>query len=207
MGGGKGGGQSMPPRLIPGTEGAFGAGTNLGMGFANAALPALGTGIGALTAGTKGGFSPQILASIEQMLLPALERSFGRGEAAIRESAANAGVLRSSGTVGQATDLREGLESGLLSQLAGIQGQLGLADLGARLSAAQSLAGLPGQALGGLGSFLGNAPFYQPTQGPSGKEQFLSFAAPIAGSIFGGPIGGAIGSSITSGKGGGGGAQ
>lgn len=191
-GGGGGGGkkdrpQSPQPQLLAQALPFLNTGSQMFQQFAPLAMQGLQTGMGSLTQAAQGTMLPGLMSQIESELLPALERSFGRGEAAIRESAANAGTLRSSSTTGEASDLRTGLESALLQQLAGIRGQLGQQDIMARLTAGQTLAGLPLQGLQAGGGFIGGLPFAQPQFGPSGKEQFGGFAAPILGGLAGNP--------------------
>lgn len=191
-GGGKGGKGSRPqapaPTTIPGALPFLSTGLNLFKQFGGPATKnAFGTAVKQLTQGVQTGFMPEVLAGVEQSLLPALERSFQRGSAAVNEGAANAGTLRSSSTTGDIADLRGGLESGLLSQLANLQGALAQQSIGARLGAGSELLRLPSAGLAAGGSFMGNIPFAQPQFGPSGKESKGATLAPIAGGLASNP--------------------
>ncbi|MEE8489947.1 MAG: hypothetical protein V3S43_06390 [Acidimicrobiia bacterium] len=188
----------------------FGA-ANLGLGFAGALA---GPTAGAFQEGISTGFAPDI-EGLEARLLPALERSFSRGEAAIRESAAGAGTLSSTSTPFAVGDLRGGLESGLLSQLAGIQGQGALqgqtiqagltgAGLGLPFQAANAFAPIlsqgleqsrfgAGQSFAGfeqLAALLGNLPAFVPRQTPSGVEAAHGKGPDGGGGSAGGTLGG-----------------
>lgn len=176
------------------------------------AIQALLSGLGgvagpsqqAFQQGLQTGFAPEILGDIEAKLLPALERSFDRSALGLREQASGLGALRGTGTVQGLADLRGGLESGLLSNLAGIQGQLGLGGQQVRAGLAgqgvqlpqqvlaalspatgqfqqgqQFQAGQPLNALGTVTSGASATPMFQPTFGPSKFEQLAGGAAAV----------------------------
>jgi len=149
----------------PGLEGLLGAqGDALSSITGNLGL--LGTqGTGTFLTGLESGFFPDIMGQVEAGLRPQLERSFQRGSEDIREQAANLGVLNSTGTVQNAQDFRGQLESGLLSNLSGIQGQLGQNAQNIRGQLASQAVGLPASILSALTPALGQA---------LGQSQFAS---------------------------------
>ena len=238
MGGFTGGQESQAPQIIPGMEffpqllqqfastlGPQLQGMNFGQlpqvdmgaasGTANAGLQALLSNLGltgqsqdTFREGLQTGFMPQFTQDIENQLLPALERSFTRGDEAVRGQAADLGAFSSSGTARNTQELRTGLESNLMQQLAGLTGQGalgaqqmrgGLASQGMNLGSQALQGGLgaqqqglqqflaPLQALGGLNQGVASTPFFQPTQGPSKFETLLGAGAPIAGAAVGNP--------------------
>ncbi len=165
--------------------------------------------MGAFGQGLNTGFAPDVTQQVEAQLLPALERSFTRGKGAIAEHQANMGTLTSSGHDREVTDLRGGLESNLLSQLAGISGQgalqgqnvmaqlvgqgLGLPAsviaalnpaVGQALQSGQFMAGQPLNALNTIAGGASATPMYQPTFGASKGEQLLGGAAQGAMGFF-----------------------
>ena len=184
--------------------------------------------------GLQTGFMPQFTQDIENQLLQSLERSFTRGDEAVRGRAADLGAFSSSGTARNTQELRTGLESNLMQQLAGLTGQGalqaqqmrgGLAGQGMQIpgqvlqgamgalqqgiNSSQFNAQLPIQGLGAVNQGVAATPLFQPTEGPSKLDSFIKTAAPIAGFAAGGPVGGKAGSAAagkaTGGSGGGGG--
>jgi len=193
-----------------------------------------GPSTGAFLTGLESGFAPSILSSVEGRLRPALERSFTRGTASLREQASRAGLGTSTGTLENIADLRGQLEGGLLQQLAGIEGNLAqraqrsrtalasqgvgqginvfgalLPAIGQILQESQFSRTLPLQAAGALSGAAANTPLFQPTFGTSKGESLLSAGGAAAGGAFGGPAGakagGQLGSAVGGGGGGGGG--
>lgn len=119
-------------------------------------------GANSLLEGLNGGFLPQNLDRIEQGLRPAVERSFERGAASIREQNALTGNLSGSGASQQIADYRGGLEAGLQGQLANIYGGALPAGISAQ-SGLTNLAtlGIPGFQMGLLGQSQGLAQYNQ----------------------------------------------
>ena len=173
-------------------------------------------GLGGMNEMAATGFMPDIMSGIESRLLPAMERSFGRGSAAINEQAAMGGNFSSTGRNQEVADFRGGLESGVLSNLANIEGSLAPVAMQARAQGTQMQLGLPSMiqgltnpaieraltesrfgrsyandTLGAIGSVLNGFPLYQQTQGPGKMEQMASALGPIVGSMAGGWASGA----------------
>jgi hypothetical protein len=163
---------------------------------------------GSLSEGMATGFMPQILASIQAGLEPAADRMFDRGAAQIREQSALSGGLRSTGTSGAISDYRSGLDSQMLQQLAGIQGQLGLgaqqmrgnmtnsalqqlmSGVGTGLQQSNFASQLPLQAMQAIAGGASATPTYQPTFGPSKGEQIFGAATDIGASYMTGGMAG-----------------
>lgn len=172
--------------------------------------------------GLQTGFAPDILSSVESRLLPALERSFQRGEAAIRESAGARGTLSSTGTTTDVGQLRGDLEGGLLQSLAGIESGLAtnaqniraglssqgiglpsatiqtlLGPISAALQSGQFSSSLPLQAVNAVSQGAASTPLFQPTFGSSKGEDILGLGTQLGSAFVGNPA-------AFSGKGGGG---
>jgi hypothetical protein len=171
-------------------------------------------GLGNMNTAATSGFMPDIMSGIESRLLPAMERSFDRGAAEINEQAALGGNFSSTTRNQQMGDFRGGLESGLLSNLANIEGSLAPVAMQTRMQGTQMQMGLPGmlqgvtnpaieraltesrfgrsnanETLGALGSVLSGFPMFQPTQGPGKMEQMMGGLGPIAGAALQGYLG------------------
>ncbi len=198
--------QSFGPEVQSALQGVFSSPGFSQLGDFGSILQGAAGGFGAQPAFQEGlstGFMPDILGQVEAQLLPALERSQKRGSANIREEAINRGTLDSTGTTQSIGDLRGGLESGLLSNLAGItgnlaqgaqgiRGQLAGQGVGSILPGVQTALGgtqfaqqLPLQALGALSGGAQATPLFQPTFGPSKGEQVLGAATEVGGAAAG----------------------
>lgn len=168
--------------ILPQATGQFGQAFDAPQLDLSSLLPAIQSTLGPASAafgtGLETGFAPDLTANLEAQLLPALERSFGRGQDAIREEAALRGTLSGTGTTQQVADLRGGLESGLLSQLAGAQTALAQGAQGVRAGLAQS--GI-GNVLNLIGQALEQSRF--------GATQPLAALGTVGGALSGIPTG------------------